>query len=75
MATRRVALRALFPLIVLTAVAATAVAQQPKAVSPPSAAKPLTAKSGKAWVPPGTPGSPIDGQLFHAQVLLDAAGF
>jgi len=27
------------------------------------------------WVPPGTPGSPINGELFHAQVLLDAAGF
>ena len=27
------------------------------------------------WVAPGTPGSPIDGELFHAQVLLDAAGF
>ena len=28
-----------------------------------------------AWAPPGTPGSPIDGKIFHAQVLLDAAGF
>lgn len=27
------------------------------------------------WVPPGTPGSSIDGQIFHAQVLLDAAGY
>jgi hypothetical protein len=27
------------------------------------------------WVPPGTPGSPIDGTIFHAQVLLDVAGF
>ena len=27
------------------------------------------------WVPPGTPGSPITGELFHAQVLLDVAGF
>ena len=41
--------------------AALAAAQQPQ-------------KSGK-WVPPGTPGSSIDGQIFHAQVLLDAAGF
>jgi lipoprotein-anchoring transpeptidase ErfK/SrfK len=24
------------------------------------------------WVAPGTPGSPINGELFHAQVLLDA---
>jgi len=28
-----------------------------------------------AWVPPGTEGSPIKGELFHAQVLLDIAGF
>ena len=27
------------------------------------------------WTAPGTPGSPIDGEIFHAQVLLDAAGF
>jgi lipoprotein-anchoring transpeptidase ErfK/SrfK len=33
------------------------------------------ADSQSGWVPPGTPGSPIDGQVFHAQVLLDAAGF
>ena len=29
----------------------------------------------KAWAAPGTPGSPIDGTIFHAQVLLDHAGF
>ena len=42
-----------------------------------------SAEAGKApstsgqnhWVPPGTPGSPIDGTIFHAQVLLDRAGF
>jgi len=28
-----------------------------------------------AFIPPGTPGSPINGEVFHAQVLLDAAGF
>src|SRR4051794_27386543 len=77
---RRVALRALTPLIALSAIAgAAAVAQQPKDASPAPAASntsaPAAAKSGKPWVPPGTPGSPIDGQLFHAQVLLDAAGF
>ena len=32
-------------------------------------------KPAKAWVAPGTPGSPIDGTVFHAQVLLGAAGF
>jgi hypothetical protein len=47
--------------LALGVAAAAAFAQQPQ-------------KSG-TWVPPGTPGSPIDGQIFHAQVLLDAAGF
>lgn len=32
-------------------------------------------KPASTWTPPGTPGSPIKGELFHAQVLLDAAGF
>ena len=41
-----------------------AVAQAP---SPTAAAKPFVA--------PGTPGSPINGEIFHAQVLLDVAGF
>jgi lipoprotein-anchoring transpeptidase ErfK/SrfK len=31
--------------------------------------------STPAFVPPGTPGSPINGEIFHAQVLLDVAGF
>jgi L,D-transpeptidase catalytic domain/Putative peptidoglycan binding domain len=33
--------------------------------------------SGKSaqWAPPGTKGSEIDGTVFHAQVLLDTAGF
>ena len=52
----------LFLLSIGLAAAAAAIAQQPTA-------------DHKSWVPPGTPGSPIDGELFHAQVLLDAAGF
>ena len=36
--------------------------------SPPPTAKP-------AFVPPGTPGSPINGELFHAQVLMSAHAF
>lgn len=28
-----------------------------------------------SWVAPGTPGSPIDGTVFHAQLLLSLAGF
>ena len=48
--------------IALGALAAVAAAQQPKAADKP-------------WVPPGTPGSPIKGELFHAQVLMSAHGF
>ena len=44
--------------------AATAAAQQSKAPA-----------NSKGWVAPGTPGSPINGEIFHAQVLLDTAGF
>ncbi|MEO6247156.1 MAG: L,D-transpeptidase family protein [Sphingomicrobium sp.] len=32
-------------------------------------------KPAGGWVPPGTPGSPIDAVIFDAQVLLDVAGF
>jgi peptidoglycan hydrolase-like protein with peptidoglycan-binding domain len=40
-----------------------------------AAQKPAAADSQKHWAPPGTKGSPIIGDIFHAQVLLDAAGF
>lgn len=33
------------------------------------------AVSSKPFAAPGTPGSPINGETFHAQVLLDVAGF
>jgi peptidoglycan hydrolase-like protein with peptidoglycan-binding domain len=39
------------------------------------AAVAIAKPSPTKWVPPGTPGSPIKGELFHAQVLLDVAGF
>jgi L,D-transpeptidase catalytic domain/Putative peptidoglycan binding domain len=53
----------------LAAVGAGALAQgTPKAVN-------LTQPQHGQWVPPGTPGSSIDGEIFHAQVLLDVAGF
>jgi lipoprotein-anchoring transpeptidase ErfK/SrfK len=58
-------LRLLLASIALTATAA-AIAQQPQ--------KPA-ATTSNGWVAPGTKGSPITGELFHAQVLLDAAGF
>ena len=47
---------------------AMAIAQGQPAAVPAASEKP-------AWVAPGTPGSPIDGDVFHAQVLLDVAGF
>jgi lipoprotein-anchoring transpeptidase ErfK/SrfK len=53
------------------AVAIAQAAQQPAAPSTNTAA----ARDEKPWVPPGTPGSPIDGEFFHAQVLMSAHGF
>ena len=54
--------------VAIGAVAAAAVAQQPQQ-------KEAESRDDKAWVAPGTPGSPIKGEIFHAQVLLDVAGF
>ena len=57
----------------LTAVAiGIIVAGSAKAQQQPQS-QPSQSKGG--WVPPGTRGSPITGEIFHAQVLLDAAGF
>ena len=56
--------------MLLLASAAIAVAQAPQQGSSPA-----TPPQRPAWVPPGTQGSPIDGDIFHAQVLLDVAGF
>lgn len=55
------------------AVAQTQGAQRQPAPAKTNAATP--AQGQERWVPPGTPGSPIDGTIFHAQVLLDVAGF
>ena len=52
------------------AIAAAAGAQQGNS----SAAAPA-ASANSEWRAPGTPGSPIDGELFHAQVLMSAHGF
>ena len=60
-------MRFLLASIALGAAAAAVAAQQPQQTH--------GAKSSSGWVPPGTPGSPITGELFHAQVLLDSAGF
>ena len=56
--------QSIFPLILVLAASALS------AQSPPGQ---LTSKP--AFVPPGTPGSPINGELFHAQVLLSAHAF
>ena len=45
------------------------------ALAQAAAAQPTNEATSKPWVAPGTSGSPIDGTSFHAQVLLDAAGF
>ena len=58
------------------AAAGHALAQQPAANgAAATSSSPQQPAGAQAWVPPGTPGSPIDGTVFHAQVLLDAAGF
>jgi hypothetical protein len=50
---------------------AIAVAQAPEQAARPA----QQAAQKQPWVAPGTPGSPINGEIFHAQVLLDVAGF
>ncbi len=63
------------PIITAVALAAVAAAsadaQQSRQAAPPG----QPAAAGEKWVPPGTPGSPITGELFHAQVLMSAHGF
>lgn len=56
--------------------AAVAVAQQNQSSTANAQAEAKSgADAGSGWVPPGTPGSDIDGALFHAQVLMSAHGF
>lgn len=55
-------------------VALVGVAHASKPMPKPGAPAAL-AKPAGGWVPPGTPGSPIDAGIFEAQVLLDVAGF
>jgi lipoprotein-anchoring transpeptidase ErfK/SrfK len=66
------------PLAVGLTLFATAAAVTSQALAQNGAAQPANAdaqRAEKPWVPPGTPGSEIDGTVFHAQVLLDLAGF
>lgn len=53
----------------LIALAGIATAQNAAPGAAPAAA------TAKPWIAPGTPGSEIDGTIFHAQVLLGTAGF
>lgn len=39
------------------------------------ATAPQASRPAAGWVPPGSSGSPIDGELFHAQVLMSVHGF
>ena len=64
-----------FPFITAAAVAALIAGSAGAQQSAPAAKPAVAAQGSKPWVAPGTPGSPIDGTAFHAQVLLDAAGF
>ena len=53
--------------VIIVALASGAPAQNSQGAKAP--------ETTESWVPPGAPGSPIDGTIFHAQVLLDVAGF
>ena len=64
-------MRTPFMIAAATAALAAGTVYAQKAPAPTATAAP--AKSN--WVAPGTKGSPIDGTIFHAQVLLDVAGF
>ena len=59
--------------LLMTGSAAMAYAQSDQSGAPK--AQTNTSGENKVWVAPGTPGSEIDGQNFHAQVLMSAHGF
>jgi len=56
-------------------IALAVIASTTAAVALAQAGSPPAAKAEKPWAAPGTPGSPIKGELFHAQVLLSAHAF
>ncbi len=59
-------------LVATVAIAASRAPAQNASAAPANAAAPA---AQKPWVKPGAPGSEINGTTFHAQVLLDLAGF
>lgn len=76
-------MRILPPITVLAGLGLAAVAanaqQTPPGADNASAGNTAAASAAQpaqsTWVEPGTPGSEIDGQFFHAQVLMSAHGF
>ena len=56
-----------------TAIAVAQASQKPAEQAAQQPGQPKAAKS--EWAQPGSPGSKIDGQFFHAQVLMSAHGF
>ena len=67
-------MRTPFMIAAATAALAAGTVYAQKAPAPAATAAPAAAAKSN-WVAPGTRGSPIDGTIFHAQVLLDVAGF
>ena len=63
------------PFISVAAIAAIVAPSVDAQQSPGPAPQNQGAAKADGWVPPGTPGSPIDGDYFHAQVLMSAHGF
>jgi hypothetical protein len=74
---RRPALRAqpIKPILALMCASSAALAVAQNGSTPSPAEPEQGGTAGKAWVAPGTPGSPINGQFFHAQVLMSVHGF
>ena len=63
------------PYITAVAVAAVVAASADAQQQPGPVPQAKNSANDEKWVPPGTAGSPIDGELFHAQVLMSAHGF
>ena len=62
--------------IATTAVAVAQASQQPAEKPAAQQQATTTSSSGKSsWAPPGSAGSKVNGQFFHAQVLMSAHGF
>ena len=67
--------RILSKVLAITLAAGCGAAALAQAEKPQTNTSQATASDASGWVPPGTEGSPIDGEMFHAQVLMSAHGF